>query len=402
MRVLVLSSAYPSRTQPTYGVFVRERVRHVARRCETVVVAPVPWFPFNRWVRGAARAATPLAEVQDGVPVYHPRFLCPPLIGKCLDAALYATCLAPFLVWLRRRFPFDVIDAHFTYPDGVAAALLARAMGRPLLITLRGTHDVWHGGFALRRLQIGRALRTATGVVAVSDSLRQFAVDLGVDGARVRVIPNGIDAARFAPVDRATVRARLGLPSRAVILLAVGALVEGKGHHRVIELLPRMLARQPDLLYVVVGGEPRESGYAGYLHALARTLGVADHLRIVGARPHDEIALWMGAADLFSLATRSEGWCNAITEALACGLPVVATRVGGNAEIVSPLDGLLVGFWDGPAFADAVLHALEFHWDRQGIAARARTRGWEDVAQAVVEELARVTRRAETPRVVAA
>jgi hypothetical protein len=135
MRVLVLSSVYPSRTRPTFGVFVRERVRHLAQRCEVRVVAPIAWFPGNRWLRGRAVAATPLVESQDGMPVYHPRFLCPPAVGKCLDGALYFLSLVPFCLWLRRRFPFDVIDVHFTYPS-------SRFAGR----TTCGTPDTRSGG----------------------------------------------------------------------------------------------------------------------------------------------------------------------------------------------------------------------------------------------------------------
>ena len=123
MRVLVLSSAFPSRTRPTYAVFVRERVRHVAAHCQVAVVAPVPWFPLNRYLRGASVSATPRADIErGGMPVYYPRFVCPPLVGKSADAVLYAASIAPVLAGLRRRHPFDLIDAHYFYPDGVDAA----------------------------------------------------------------------------------------------------------------------------------------------------------------------------------------------------------------------------------------------------------------------------------------
>lgn len=395
MRVVVLSSAFPSRTRPTYGVFVRERVRRVAERCDVVVVAPVPWFPLNRRLRGAAVADTPGRETQDGLTVHHPRFLCVPGVAKTLDGVLYALSLGPVLARLRRRFPFELIDAHFTYPDGVGAALLATAFGCPSVITLRGTHDLRHAGFALRRRQIRSALRAATRVIAVSESLRRFAVGLGLAEERVRVIPNGVDGARFLPSDRAAARERLGLPRDRVILLAVGALIEGKGHHRVVDVLPDLVARRRELLYVVVGPEMPGDEHRAFLEARVRAQGLEEHVRIVGARPHDEVPLWMAAADLFCLATRGEGWCNAIMEALACGLPVVTTRVGGNAELVGEgRDGLLVPFGDGPALAAAVLRALASPWDRAAIATRARANSWERAADAVLEEFAEAIRPA--------
>src|SRR3972149_10165917 len=118
MRILVLSSVYPSRARSTLGVFVRERIRHLTAHCEVVVVAPIPWFPFNRWIRGHEYVDTPLVEDQEGIRVYHPRFLCVPLVGKCLDGLLCFFSLLPFIAWLKRRFSFDLIDAHFRYPGG--------------------------------------------------------------------------------------------------------------------------------------------------------------------------------------------------------------------------------------------------------------------------------------------
>src|SRR5207249_3838606 len=174
MKALVLSSAFPSVSRPTYGVFVRERVRHVSARVEVVVVAPVPWFPFNRLFRGDALAATPVVEVQDGLTVYHPRVACLPGVGKTLDGVLYALSLVAFISRLRRSFAFEVIDAHFTYPDGVAAVLLAKLFHTPAVITIRGTHDLRHAKSRLRRMQIRWALEAAAGVIAVSDSLRRF------------------------------------------------------------------------------------------------------------------------------------------------------------------------------------------------------------------------------------
>lgn len=399
MRVLVLSSVFPSEARPTYGVFVRERVRHVAASCEVVVVAPIAWWPFNRWIRGRGYVGMPLVERQDRLTVYHPRFLCLPGVGKCSDGMLYFLSLLPFVAWLRRRFPFDLIDAHFTYPDGLVGVLLGRVFGLPTVVTVRGTHDVRHSGYALRRPQIRFALRAAAGVIAVSESLRRFVASLGLREGNLRVIPNGVDRSRFFPSDRRAAREALGLPPDRVILLAVGSLVEGKGHHRVVETLPALLAGCPDLLYVALGDGGLGGGYRRLLEDMVAHRGLGEHVRIVPPRPHDEIRLWMTAADLFCLATRSEGWCNAIAEALACGLPVVTTRVGGNAELVQEgRDGFLVPFWDERGFCDAVLRALEAPWDREEIARRAAGRGWDRVGEEIVGEFQRALGWALTPR----
>jgi len=394
MRALVLSSVYPSSTRPTFGTFVRERIRHVANSCAVQVVAPVPWFPGNARLRGDALAATPRVESLDGIKVHHPLVLSVPRYAKAADAVLYAAGVWSVLRRIRREFPFDLIDAHFAYPDGVAAALLATWARCPVLITVRGD-EFRVQRYRLRRLQMRWSLRRAR-VVAVSAALRDLAAGIAdVDPARIRVIPNGVDAVTFHPRDRGASRARLGLPADRPILLSVGSLIERKGHHRIVEVLPTLVARHPDLLLVILGGEGGGDSTRPRIEALVRRNGLAAHVRLVRPQPHAEVAAWMGAADIFCLATRWEGWCNVLMEALACGLPVVTTRVGGNGEFVEPgIDGELVRYWDGPAFVAAVDRALLRSWDRAAIAARAAVRDWDHVAAAVVDEFHHAMARA--------
>ena len=131
MRVLVLSSVFPNFKQPTLGVFVRERMKRVAKECDVVVVAPVPWFPFTSFLRRQWTGIPPVEE-QEGLRVLHPRFLSVPGVLKWLDGVLYAVSLLLFLLRLRKRFAFDLIDAHFAYPDGMAAVLLGRVFRCPV------------------------------------------------------------------------------------------------------------------------------------------------------------------------------------------------------------------------------------------------------------------------------
>lgn len=390
MRVLVLSSVFPNPNQPTLGVFVRERIKRVAGSCEVVVVAPVPWFPFNRLIRGSRSVGIPLRELQDGLEVLHPRVLSVPGILKCLDGLLYAVTVAPFLYRLRRRFAFDLIDAHFAYPDGLAAVLLGRLFRRPVIITLRGS-IVRLSGYTFHRPQLRYALRAAARVISVSQSLKTVAASLGIAPERIRVVPNGVDVDRFHPRDPAQARKTLGLPDDRTILLSVGGLNEGKGHHRVVALLPRLLKERPDILYVIVGSERASDTVRPLLNRLVQQAGLADHVLIVGERRHEEIPLWLAASDVFCLATRSEGWANVLLEAIACGRPVVATRVGGNAEVV-PSDrlGILVAPEDDDALADAIAEALKRNWNAEAMVDHARRHSWTAAAAAVLEEFRQV------------
>lgn len=385
MRVLVLSRVYPNAARPTYGVFVRERVRHVAEHCALEVVAPIPRFPLDGRARRAPRHKVPRVERDGAIAVHHPSVMSIPAVGKSLDGVFYFFSLLPFLRGVRQRFPFELIDAHFGYPDGVAAALLGSALRCPVIVTLRGDeHRVIHR--PLRRWQLRVALRHAR-VIAVSERLAALARGLGASPERVRVIPNGVDAGAFHPGDRDDARARLGLPRGRTIVVSVGAFIAGKGHERILAQVPALIAQRPDFLYVAVGNAYGAHSNLAAVRRLVNHLRIADHVRLVVAQPHDEIPYWLRAADLFCLATEREGWSNALSEALACGLPVVTTRVGANAEIVREgVDGYLVPFFDAEAFGAAVIRALAEPWDRSAIAARAATRTWSHVAAEVMEQ----------------
>lgn len=392
MRVLVLSSTFPSEKQPTRGVFVRERVRRLAKRCEVVVVAPLPWFPMNRWLR-AERDAVLNLEIQEGLRVYHPRFFSLPRYGKCLDGVLYFLSLIRFVARLRRDFPFEVIDAHFAFPDGLAATLLAKLFGCPVVITLRGS-IVRLSGYRLHRPQLRWALRHADRVTAVSESLKGVAVGLGVPAARVRVIPNGVDATVFRPMDRREARQLCGLPENATILLTVAGLYEGKGQQTIVDLLPAMASRYPEVLYVMVGSPRPGESYQRRLKGAVRKLGLARHVWFAGPRPHAELGRWFSAADVSVLATQSEGWPNVLLESLACGTPVVATRVGGAPEIVRHgEDGFLVPYGDSAAMREALLLAVAQPWDRSAIVGHAQRFDWTESVEEAREELEAALKR---------
>ncbi len=383
MRVLVLSTVYPNASQPAFGVFVRQRVRAMASHCEAEVVAPVPWFPFNRIVRGEERSNIPRDEVDGKLRVHHPRVLSIPAVGKSLDAFFYFLSILLFLRRLRRRFVFDVIDAHFTYPDGVAAVLLSKVLGCPVMLTVRGNEVDWQD-FRLHRWQMRFALRRAH-VVAVSRTMRDLALRLGA--RHVRVIANGIDTKLFFRRDRDTARDALGLARDRRIIVSVGGFVAVKGHELVLALLPELRQTQPSVLYVAVGNPAGGESRLRQIQKRVRHDGLGDCVRLAIARPHDEIGIWLGAADVFCLATRREGCPNAILEALACGLPVVTTDIPANREIIHDGEnGFLVPYFDGAAFRAALERALARDWDRAAISSTVK-RTWEDVGAEAAEEL---------------
>ena len=290
---------------------------------------------------------------------------------------------------LVRRHSLNVLDVHFGYPDGAAGRLLARWLGLPMVLTLRGKEERQARTSVAAPLM--RAILAADQLVTVSGALRDVAVEMGADHRRVTLVGNGIDLVKFTPVLQGQARAELGLPAHAKVLVSVGAPVERKGFHRVIECLPDLLTRHPDLHYVAVGVAGPEGDMSARLRAQVEALGLQKQVHFIGAWPPDRLKLPLSAADVFVLATSYEGWANAFLEAMACGLPVVTTRVGGNAEVVSsPALGTLVEFGDRAALTAALDDALSRSWDRQRIIDYARANTWDKRVSQLLEVFEKV------------
>ena len=379
-RIVVFSSLFPSPAQPNAGVFIRERMFRVGRRVPLVVVAPMPWFPFQgllRRFRPHFRPPAPRFETQQGVEVHRPRFLSVPALFKGLDGLSMAVFSLPTLWRLRRRFHFNLIDAHFAYPDGYAASLLGRWLRVPFTVTLRGT-EIPLSRSPYRRRRMLRALDRAARVFSVADSLRRHMAGLGADPERIEVVGNGVDSARFAPLPRVEARSALGIPAHAPVLVSVGGLVERKGFHRVIDCLPSLRQGHPGLQYLVVGGASAEGDWGARLRTQVEALNLQDTVRFLGPLPPDQLRGPLSAADVFVLATSNEGWANVFLEAMACGLPVVTTDVGGNPEVVSHESlGVIVPFGDSTALERALDAALRRSWDRGQIRKHAQQNDWE-------------------------
>lgn len=332
-------------------------------------------------------------EIQEGIEVRFPRFLSVPGGFKWLDGFFMALSCLPVMLRLKRSFAFNLIDAHFAYPDGYAATLLGRWLHVPVTITLRGT-EVPLARDPRRRRRLIKALERARRIFSVSDSLKQHAVSFGAPRDKIVVIGNGVDAAVFHRVDRQAARDELHLPAGAPILISVGALVERKGFHRVMECLPALRHRFPGLRYLVVGGASPEGDWSAVLRERVIELGLQDCVVFLGALAPGELKVPLSAADVFVLATQNEGWANVFLEAMACGLPVVTTRVGGNAEVVAhPGLGTLVPFGAPDELERAMSEALRRDWDRDAIVAHAEANNWDHRVAVLADEFAGIVAR---------
>jgi len=385
--LVVLSTLFPSAAEPVAGVFIKERMFRVARHLPVVVVSPQPWFPLQsllRSVRPHYRPPKPSFEKVDGIRIFRPRFFALPGMLRRLDGLFIALAALPTLRRLMHDGAADVLDVHFGYPDGYAGYLLSRWTGLPYAITLRGKEERLRtvAGIGPR---MARALKHADLVIAVSAALRQVGLEMGAREEASIQVGNGIDIDKFRPIPQSEARLRLGLPREAKVLVSVGSLVERKGFHRVIECLPILMRTHPDLHLLVVGSAGPEGDYTTQLTALTRSLQLDARVHFLGSVSPTQLHVPLSAADVFVLATRYEGWANVLLEAMACRLPIVTTRVGGNAEVVShPSLGLLVDFGDSPALLTAMDQALQREWDGDTIRAHAEANTWDGrVAQLI-------------------
>ncbi len=385
MNLITYTSTYPNAAQPQHGLFVEQRLRKIVEsgRAAARVVAPVPWFPFPQRMFGryAQFAAAPARATRFGIDIVHPRYAVVPKVGMSM---------APFLMaagtWSAFRqaasAPVDLIDAHFFYPDGVAAAILAERLGKPLVVTARGTDISLMPRYAVPRRLIRWAAARAAAIITVCQALKEALVELGVPASKITVLRNGVDTQRFRPSDRGAWRRTLGM--EGFTLLSVGELIKRKANEIAIQALSQL----PDARLFLIGQGPEE----GPLRGLAGELGVSGRVRFLGPVAQDELRHHYSAADALVLSSSREGLANVLLESMACGTPVIASNVWGTPEVVcSPEAGVLMeertpqGLARAvrrlrdhyPAHADVRRHAERFSWD-------ATTRGQLELYASVI------------------
>ena len=377
MKILTFTSLYPNAAQPNHGVFVENRLRHLVADGQVTakVVAPVPWFPLRgrAFGRYATFAEVPAREERHGTEILHPRYPLIPKLGMTLAPLLmYAWAKPTVARLLRGGYAFDLIDDHYFYPDGVAAALLGRHFGKPVTITARGTDINLIPRHALPRRMIRWAARRADGMITVCQALKDAMADLGIDSSRVRVLRNGVDLEMFSTMDCAPIRQMYDL--RSPVVLSVGGLIPRKGHDLVIQALTELA----EATLLIAGEGPEEAR----LRQLVRGRGLDRRVRFLGSVSHDELRAIYNAADVLVLASDREGWPNVLLEAMACGTPVAATNIWGSPEVVTaPEAGRLIPSRDPESIAKTVQALLSNPPDRARTRAYAERFSWDQTTE---------------------
>lgn len=381
MKILTFSTLFPNAEQPNHGIFVETRLRYLVAsgKVESRVVAPVPWFPFKhpRFGKYAAFARVPQEETRFEIKVTHPRYALPPKIGTTIaPMMLYHASKNAIQRIIDEGYDFDLIDAHYFYPDGVAAIMLGKYFNKPVVITARGTDINLIPQHVLPKKMILWAGRHAAAMITVCNALKQAMVDLGIDGSRIVPLRNGVDLLLFQPIDREAQRQALGLTQ--FTLLSVGYLIPRKGHDVIIKALPML----PDVRLLIAGNGPEHNN----LKVLAQRLNIADRVTFLGALPQAELQNYYGAVDALVLASSREGWANVLLESMACGTPVVASNVWGTPEVVaSPEAGILMSERTAKGVAEAIKTLRSAYPAHKATRKYAEKFSWCDTTQGQID-----------------
>ena len=394
MQILTVTTFFPNPIEPHRTIFVKNLVMAMREFCAVTVVAPVSLFPpiskFRNWF---AKKKIPKREYCDGLEVLHPRFLAIPRANWWLGLGYFLGVMGQ-IYKLKQQYDACLIHVHCAFPDAVGVALVARVLRLPYVVTSHGSDINVYANRQLLRAQIRWALCGASGVIAVSEDLR---VKIGkLTNGRVKrlvCIPcAGFQPDIFYVRNSADCRATLGLSHEIKVVVFVGNLVSIKAVETLVDAWATMASRGDiagnDLLIIVGDGPCRAD-----LKQRVQTSGMTQRVRFTGTIPQSDVSGWITASNVLCLPSRNEGTPNVVVEALASGVPVVATRVGGVPDLVRDGEnGYLVNPGLPLMLANALSEALTRTWNKLEIQNSVSHLTWRALANRNCEFLESVAR----------
>ncbi len=379
MRILFISSIYPNPIEPSRGCFNQSLVRGLAKNHQVEVISPIPWVNLAKGFRKGGRVAI-FQRLEDpaGVGLHYVPFIYPPRILRDHYGAFYWNSVERTVRTLVENRTPELVIGYWAHPDGAAAVRIGRLVGAPSCVIIGGSDVLILTNKPSRRKRVQDVLTATDAVITVNDHLRRSVEELGVSADRVHVWRQGVDVDRFHPGDQHLARQRIGTPISGRHILWVGRMDPVKGLDVLFEACALLLYRGVDYHLHLVG----EGAVYRDLVAQAASLGIASRVTFAGAKRHDELPNWYRAADVTVLPSRSEGLPNVLRESLACGVPFVASDVGGIREISEPGSSVLVPPEDPPRLAEALELALD-RWAGRRSASRSEFESWEGSADAL-------------------
>lgn len=382
IKVIIISHLFPNIFSTPHGIFIYEQLKKLSRLCELKVIVPAITSATKKLRDTFMQKSIFKKYTMDGLDIIYIKAF----ESKYIKVLKITSCIFSIRIYrvIKRElhnFKYDLIHGHFIFPDGYIAVLLSKIVRKPVVLTAHGSdinifpHEKWFNKFLVKWV-----LSQASKVVVVSNALKKQAIQLGVDDRKVAVIPNGFDGASFKPINKNEARDKLNLSKDNKYFLFVGNFKEIKNIPFLIKAFSEVGKEIKNASLILVGSGSEEEKF----RELTDNLGIKDRVLFIGQRPHSDIPLWMNACDVLCLSSDNEGWPTVISEALACGKPVVSTNVGGVPEILnSPDFGILVQKGDLKGYIEAMKEGLIKGWDSQKITSYAQEFTWEKIAQAL-------------------
>ncbi len=387
LKALVFTSLFPNITNRNKGIFIEQRIRQYSRfECQVRVISPVPYFPalkflkkFPSWYK---YSQIPVQSILNSNKIYFPRYLQTPKIGMTFYGLFMFLGVLNSIRKIKKKFNFDIIDAHWIYPDCFAAVLLAKWFNKKVVISARGSDINAYTKLFLIRILIQYTLKQADAIIAVSHDLKNKIQEMGINESKIKVISNGVDTDQFRPLPKNQLEAVLPFEKKGRLILTVGALRKVKNQHLLIEAFSQIVSMEnyEDLKLVIVGSGTQKHALKEQIYKLK----LSNQIFLVGAVPNDRLVHWYNHADLFCLPSLNEGCPNVVLEALACHVPVVATNVGGIPDLISSENiGILADPGSLDSLKTSLIQGLEKKWTSLAFQKFLSGKSWDRVAQEV-------------------
>ena len=393
LHILVLSWNYPTPAAPQRGLWVQRMCDAAARHAEVTVIVPTPWVPpFLPFASLSRFRRVPRHEQRESTDIHFPR------VGGSIeyfthgfDARLALPNILALALRLHRERPFDLIHAHFIYPDGVVASRIGAELGIPVMTSEHAWWTRWLHAEPRVRAQVDAALPRICLIAPVSEFLRKDVAEYLQGRVPTEILPNVVDDAVFFPAPRERDPREL---------LYVGLIRRFKRVDVLVRALAIVRRTIPDLRLRILSAEAFRAYARDRLEVRelisALDLDSAVHV-IKGADPFAVAEAMRRCAFVVVSSTRYETFCSVAAESLACGTPLVLTRCGGPEDFVTPADGVMVEPDDPAALAAGILEAMgkreAFNSDamRTRIVARFGRDAWSARAMAMYARVAAMT-----------
>lgn len=382
MKIQIITNLYPLPWEPNRAAFNRQQFDHLAKRCSVRITVLIGWIAsLGKSLRNAPEPTESRLQNTD-IPISYLRYFYVPAIGRFTHAITLALALATVRAAIKKQEP-DCLLLSWAFPDGVAGMWLAQSLGIPAVIKVHGSDVNLHAQHRLRAMQIRWAMNKAAAVISVSQALADRLVEIGVQKEKIKTIYNGVNHSVFYPQDMEACREELGIKPDKTLVLFIGNLKQEKGCVDLVKAFVAIAGQAPDLdLYYIGSGKEKQA-----ILEHAKNESLEGRVTLLGSMGHSDLRKWINASTLVALPSYNEGVPNVLLEAMTCGKPVLASRVGGIPEVVQKEAGILVEARDIEGLGAGMLAAISKDWDSSAICKSVAQFSWDKNIDEVCELL---------------